>query len=104
MQLRDRTLIISGGASGLGGATTDMVVAAGGRAVILDINDATGRDRAARHGAAVRFIRTDVTSDGAVEAAVAEAVAQFGRIDGLVNAAGIAVAERVLPKEGPQPL
>ena len=104
MQLRDRTIVITGGASGLGGSTVDMVVAAGGRAAILDINDAAGRERADRHGDAARFIRTDVTSDAAVAAAVAEAVAHFGRIDGLVNAAGIAVAERVLPKEGPQPL
>jgi NAD(P)-dependent dehydrogenase (short-subunit alcohol dehydrogenase family) len=104
MQLRDRTIVVTGGASGLGGSAADMVVAAGGRAVILDVNQTTGDQRAARHGAAARFIRTDVTSDVAVEAAIAEAVAHFGRIDGLVNAAGIAVAERVLPKEGPQPL
>ena len=97
-------MLVTGGASGLGGATVDMVVAAGGRAVILDINETAGRERAARHGAAARFIRTDVGSDSAVEAAVSETAAHFGRIDGLVNAAGIAVAERVLPKEGPQPL
>src|SRR5688572_24835470 len=104
MQLRDRTIVVTGGASGLGGATADMVVAAGGHAVILDVDEAGGTERAARHGTAARFIRADVTSDSAVEAAITEAVAHFGRIDGLVNAAGIAVAERVLPREGPQPL
>ena len=104
MQLQGRTVIVTGGASGLGGATVDMVVAAGGRAVMLDVNDSAGLARAARHGAAARFIRTDVTSDTAVATALAAAVAEFGRIDGLVSSAGIAVAERVLPKEGPQPL
>jgi NAD(P)-dependent dehydrogenase (short-subunit alcohol dehydrogenase family) len=104
MQLEGRTILITGGASGLGGATADMVVAAGGRVVILDVNEAGGQERAARHGAAARFIRTDVTSDAAVETALTTAAAEFGRIDGLVSAAGIAVAERVLPKEGPQPL
>jgi NAD(P)-dependent dehydrogenase (short-subunit alcohol dehydrogenase family) len=104
MQLDGRTILVTGGASGLGGATVDMVVAAGGRAVVLDVNAAAGAARAARHGSAVRFIDTDVTSDTAVEAALSDAAAHFGRIDGLVNAAGIAVAERVLPKEGPQPL
>jgi NAD(P)-dependent dehydrogenase (short-subunit alcohol dehydrogenase family) len=104
MQLEGRTVIVTGGASGLGGATVDMVVAAGGRAVILDVNETAGRERATRHGGAARFIATDVTSDSAVESALADAAAAFGRIDGLVNAAGIAVAERVLPRDGIQPL
>ena len=97
-------MLVTGGASGLGGATTDMVVAAGGRVVILDINEQTGQAKAAQHGGAVRFARTDVTSEDDVQRAVEIAVQSFARIDGVVNAAGIAVAERVLPKEGPQPL
>ena len=97
-------MLVTGGASGLGGATTDMVVEAGGRAVIVDINEQTGLAKATQHGDAVRFVRTDVTSDADVRRAVDAAIATFGRLDGVVNAAGIAVAERVLPKEGPQPL
>ena len=97
-------MLVSGGASGLGGATTDMVIAAGGRAVIIDINEQTGARKVEQHGDAVRFVRTDVTSDAEVQRAVDTAVATFGRLDGVVNAAGIAVAERVLPREGPQPL
>ena len=97
-------MLVTGGASGLGGATTDMVVAAGGRVVVLDINEQTGQAKAAQHGSAVRFVPTDVTSEEDVQRAIATAVQSFGRIDGAVNAAGIAVAERVLPKEGPQPL
>jgi len=104
MRLEGRTVLVTGGASGLGGATTDMVVEAGGRAVIVDINEQTGLAKATRHGDAVRFVRTDVTSDADVQRAVDAAVATFGRLDGVVNAAGIAAAERVLPKEGPQPL
>jgi NAD(P)-dependent dehydrogenase (short-subunit alcohol dehydrogenase family) len=104
MRLEGRTILVTGGASGLGGATTDMVVAAGGRVVIIDINEETGQVKAGRHGDAVRFVRTDVTRDTEVQRAVDAAVQAFGRLDGVVNAAGIAVAERVLPKEGPQPL
>jgi NAD(P)-dependent dehydrogenase (short-subunit alcohol dehydrogenase family) len=104
MRLEGRTILVTGGASGLGGATTDMIVAAGGRVVIVDVNDQTGQAKAAHHGGAVRFVSADVTSDDAVQRAVDTAVQQFGRLDGVVNAAGIAVAERVLPKEGPQPL
>jgi NAD(P)-dependent dehydrogenase (short-subunit alcohol dehydrogenase family) len=104
MRLDGRTVLVTGGASGLGGATIDMIVAAGGRAVIVDVNEQTGQAKAAQHGDAVRFVRADVTSEDDVQRAVETATQQFGQLDGLVNAAGIAIAERVLPKEGPQPL
>jgi NAD(P)-dependent dehydrogenase (short-subunit alcohol dehydrogenase family) len=81
-----------------------MVVAAGGRAVIIDVNEQAGAAKVAQHGASVRFVRADVTSEADVQRAVATAVDQFGGVHGLLNAAGIGVAERVLPKEGPQPL
>jgi len=104
MQLAGRTVIVSGGASGLGGATVEMVVGAGGHAVILDLNEATGTALAARLGHRARFVRADVTSDADVQRAVDEAVRAFGGLHGAVSAAGIGVAERVLGKEGPQPL
>src|SRR3954463_12923440 len=104
MRLDGRTVLITGGASGLGGATTDMVVAAGGRALIVDINDEAGRSRAASHGDRARFVRADVTSEEDVQRAVDTAVRELGGLHGVVNAAGIATAERVLGKEGIQPL
>jgi NAD(P)-dependent dehydrogenase (short-subunit alcohol dehydrogenase family) len=104
MRLDGRTILVTGGASGLGGATVDMIVAAGGRAVIVDRNERTGAAKAAQHGNAVRFVAADVSSDAAVQAAVDVAVKELGGLHGVVNAAGIAVAERVLPKDGVQPL
>src|SRR5690606_12552893 len=104
MQLDKRTVLVTGGASGLGGATVDMVVAAGGRAVIVDINEEAGRAKSAQHGDRVRFVRADVTSEEDMQRAIDVAVREIGGLHGLVNAAGIAVAERVLPREGVQPL
>ena len=104
MHLDGCTVIVTGGASGLGGATVDMVVAAGGRAVIIDINEQTGTAKAAEHGPRAHFVKTDVTSDAQMQRAVDASVQAFGAVHGLVCAAGIAVAERVLPKDGPQPL
>ena len=80
-----------------------MVVAAGGRAAILDVNEVAGRALADRLGAAM-FIKADVTSATDVEASIAAVVRQFGAVHGAVCTAGIAVAERVLPKDGTQPL
>jgi len=104
VHLDGRTILVTGGASGLGGATVDMVVGAGGRAVIADINQDAGERKAAAHGERVRFVRADVTSEGDVQAAVQTAVGDFGRLDGVVNAAGVPAAERVLGREGVQPL
>jgi NAD(P)-dependent dehydrogenase (short-subunit alcohol dehydrogenase family) len=104
MRLDGRTVIVTGGASGLGGATVEMVVAAGGRAVIVDVNEQTGNAAAARLGDRVRFVKADVTSDADVQRAVDAARTSFGGVHGLVCAAGIGVAERVLPKEGALPL
>ena len=104
MQLKGKTVMVTGGASGLGGATVDMVVNAGGRALILDVNEDAGRKMVAAHEDAVRFVRADVTSEDDVKRAVESGIGEFGRIDGLVNAAGIATVNRALPKEGPHPL
>ena len=104
MRLDGRTIIVTGGASGLGGATVGAIVRAGGRAVIVDVNEQAGNTAAARHGDKVGFVKADVTSDADVQRAVDAAVAQHGGVHGLVCAAGIAVAERVLPREGVQPL
>ena len=104
MELNGRTVLVTGGASGLGGATVDMVVAAGGQAVIVDVNEAAGTAAAARHGGKARFVRADVTSETEMQHAVDAGMAAFGDIHGLVCAAGIAVAERVLPKDGVLPL
>ena len=104
MQIDGRTIIVTGGASGLGGATADMIVAAGGSVVIADINEQTGSAAADRLGRRARFVRTDVTSDTDMQRAVEVAVQECGAVHGLVCAAGIAVAERVLPRDGVQPL
>ncbi len=104
MRIDGKTVLVTGGASGLGGATVEMVVQNGGNAVILDLNEKAGSTLAARLGNHVRFIRTNVTSDAEVQQAVDATLEAFGTLHGAVNAAGIGVAERVLGKEGPQPL
>jgi len=53
MRLDGRTVIVTGGASGLGGATVEMVIAAGGRAVVIDVNEQAGNALAARLGTTI---------------------------------------------------
>ena len=81
-----------------------MIVAAGGRVIVADVNEAAGRTAAARLGASARFVRTDVTSEADVQQAIATAIKEFGAFTGLVNAAGIGPAARVVGRDGPMPL
>ena len=104
MQLAGRTVLVSGGASGLGAATAQMIVDAGGRVVIADIGEATGRAHAQHLGSAAEFVRTDVTLSEEVQRSVDTAIRRFGALHGVVCAAGVGTAERVLGKEGVQPL
>ncbi len=104
MQIESRVFLVTGGGSGLGAAVVRRLVAEGGRAVVVDVNQAAGDAIAAELGDAVSFIRTDVTSEADGQAAVARALEAFGRLDGLVNCAGVAPGEKVVGRDGPHKL
>ncbi len=104
MRLQNQTVLVTGGASGLGGATAELIVAAGGRVIIADVNETAGKTATARLGASARFVKTDVTSELDVQNAVETSIKEFGALTGVVNAAGIGPAARVIGKSGPMPL
>ncbi len=104
MQVAGSVFIVTGGASGLGAATTRMLVAAGAKVLIADVNRTAGAAIAAELGHAVRFAPTDVTQEADGQAAVAAALDAFGAVHGLSNCAGIAHGEKVTGREGPHGL
>jgi NAD(P)-dependent dehydrogenase (short-subunit alcohol dehydrogenase family) len=104
MQFNSSTFIVTGGASGLGEATVEAFHQRGASVVIADLDAALGEALAARLGERAIFHRTDVTDPASARACVEATVARFGVLQGLVNCAGIGNAERILGKEGPQPL
>jgi len=104
MQVQGSTFIVTGGASGLGAATVRMVVAGGGNAVIADLKESEGQALAKELGGSARFVRTDVTDEASATGVVAAAVGAYGRVDGLVNCAGIVYGEKVVGKDGPHSL
>ena len=99
MQLQDHTFLVTGGASGLGAGCVRMLAQAGANVVIADLNKAAGESLVAELG--VRFAPTDVADEASVQAAVQLAVQSFGQLHGVVQCAGIALAEKVLGKSGP---
>ena len=104
MQIKNSTVIVTGGSSGLGAATVEMIVAAGGNAIVADVNKAQGEALAARFGKQARYVECDVTREDHGKAAVNAALKDFGGLHGLVNCAGIAVGEKTVGKEGPHSL
>jgi NAD(P)-dependent dehydrogenase (short-subunit alcohol dehydrogenase family) len=104
MKIADHTFLVTGGGSGLGAACVRRLVAGGGRAVIADVQKAAGEALAAELGPKVRFVETDVTDRASAERAVETALKELGGLHGLVNCAGIALAERTVGKEGPHRL
>lgn len=104
MHIKDRVFLITGAASGLGAGVAKMIVEAGGKAMLLDVNADALKAQAAELGDAARYLRTDVTSEEDGKAAVATAKAAFGHIDGLVNCAGVAPGERIVGRDGPHKL
>jgi len=104
MEIRNSTFIVTGGSSGLGAATVEMIVAGGGNAVIADVNKAQGEALAAKLGKQARYIECDVTREDHGMAAVDVAIKGFGGLNGLVNCAGIAIGEKTVGKEGPHSL
>ncbi|WP_417743306.1 3-hydroxyacyl-CoA dehydrogenase [Salipiger sp.] len=104
MKIEDRVFLVTGGGSGLGAAVAEMLVGAGGRAVLLDVNAEAGEAKSDALGEAAHFVKTDVTDAVQGEAAVAAALERFGRLDGLVNCAGVAPGEKIVGREGPHGL
>ncbi len=103
--VKNAVVLVTGGGSGLGAAVAQMVVENGGKAVLLDVNAEAGAAMAATLGAGnAVFVKTDVTADADGQAAVAKAIETFGRVDVLVNCAGVAPGEKILGKNGPHRL
>lgn len=103
MQIGGRTFLVTGGSSGLGAACVQRFADEDANIVIADIGE-HGATLAQELGANVRYVRTDVTDEAQVQAAIDTATREFGALHGVVNCAGIATAERALGRDGPQPL
>jgi len=88
-RMQGKVAVITGGARGMGAATVRRFVEEGAKVVIADMLEAEGQALAAELGEAVYFRRHDVTQEADWEALVADALKRFGRIDALVNNAGV---------------
>lgn len=91
MRLKDKTALITGGASGIGAAAARKFVSEGARVILGDVQEDKGRALARELGDAARFVRLDVTSEASWRAAMDTAQAAIGGLTTVVNSAGISV-------------
>lgn len=104
MQIDGKVFLVSGGASGLGAASAQMLIDAGASVMLVDVNAEALAAQVARLGNKARASVSDITHESAVQAAVDAALSAFGQINGVINCAGIVGAEKILGKEGPHGL
>ena len=100
MKSFDVAAVVTGGASGLGEATTRALAAEGAAVTILDLNEDRGQALAAELGGHTTFVRTDVTDEASVQAAIAEATGKDRPLRIAVNCAGIGWAQRTVGRDG----
>ena len=101
MDISGKVAVITGGASGLGKATAQAIVAAGGQAAILDRNVELAQQTAQELGGSAAAFAADVADAASTEAAIDGAMERFGAIHINVNCAGIAAAGRTVGRDGP---
>ncbi|QLL06823.1 glucose 1-dehydrogenase [Mycobacterium vicinigordonae] len=94
-QLAGKVVIVTGGARGLGAAFGRHIVSRGGKAVLVDLLDEDGNSLADELGESARYAHLDVTDPGQWAQAVRYATDEFGKLDGLVNNAGISTGQLV---------
>lgn len=98
-----RTIIVTGGASGMGFATADLLAQAGANVVLADLNEQASHDAAEKLGGGrVIGVRADVSVEDDVKAMVATAVGSFGKLDGACNAAGVPQTGKMLHEVTPE--
>ena len=104
MDIKDSVAVVTGGASGLGEATVERLIAGGGKVAIFDRDDARGQALAAKHAGKAIFAKVDVADEESAMAGIAATVAAFGGVQICVNCAGVGAAARIVGRNGPMPL
>lgn len=89
MRLKDKVTLVTGGAAGIGRATAERFAEEGAKVVICDLNEGTGLEVAERLGPEAKYYKVNVANRQEVQTWVDEVVSRYGRVDVLVNNAGV---------------
>lgn len=89
MRMKDKVVLVTGGASGIGKATATRFAEEGAQLVICDLNEAAGQEAVKLLGGEAGFYKVNVASRAEVQQWIDSVVARYGRIDVLINNAGV---------------
>ena len=104
MEIKGKTAIITGGASGLGEATVERLHGLGAKILIVDMNKDKGEALCKKLGGDIAFAHTNVTISEQVKAAIDMAMETFKKIDICVNCAGTGLPMKIVGRDGPHDL
>jgi 3-hydroxyacyl-CoA dehydrogenase/3-hydroxy-2-methylbutyryl-CoA dehydrogenase len=104
MKIAGKTAIISGGASGLGEASARRLAGAGANVLILDLNEDRGQVLAKQLGSRTAFIKTDICKSEDISQALDFAIIEYGRLDIVINCAGVSSGMKTASRKGPHDL
>lgn len=100
MKIQGKVCVVTGGASGLGAATAQYLVAQGAKVILVDMNQELGQQLQQQLGENAEFIAVDVTDENQVQRLFNHIEQKYGQLNGLVNCAGIAPSAKVLGRDG----
>ena len=104
MNIEDKVAVITGGASGLGRATAERIIACGGKVALLDLNEDLAQQTATEIGENSAAFACNVADEESAQNAIEGVLERFGEVHINVNCAGIGAAARTVGREGPLPL
>ncbi|MDM1717896.1 3-hydroxyacyl-CoA dehydrogenase [Acinetobacter towneri] len=100
MKIQRKVCVVTGGASGLGAATAQHLVAQGAKVILVDMNQELGQQLQQQLGENAEFVAVDVTDENQVQQLFNHIEQKYGQLNGLVNCAGIAPSAKVLGRDG----
>ena len=100
MKIQGKVCVVTGGASGLGAATAQHLVAQGAKVILVDMNQELGQKLQQQLGENAEFVAVDVTDENQVQQLLNHIEQKYGQLNGLVNCAGIAPSAKVLGRDG----
>ena len=100
MKIQGKVCVVTGGASGLGAATAQYLVAQGAKVILVDMNQELGQKLQQQLGENAEFVAVDVTDENQVQQLLNHIEQKYGQLNGLVNCAGIAPSAKVLGRDG----
>ena len=104
MEISNKVTLVTGGASGLGLATAELLIESGCKVMLLDLNEDNAKSAAEKLGSNASYVIANVTDEESVQSAIDKTVDEFGGLHVVVNCAGIGSASKTVGRDGAHPL